>query len=639
MKFDLDHFQGFLNSLRVATKEKGVISLGQSMLGTQKLLMREIVKGLEDGVHEFVTLKARQLGISTFSLAFDLYYPFRYSQIDCALIVHDEPARDQFRETLRMYRLSLPDKWRRDAEASNRNQMVFENGSKIQLKIAGLRQKSAKSLGRSSALTVAHATEVAFWGDAAQINSLKSSFAKTNPRRFYHWESTANGFNHWERLWREAKGSVSKRAIFIGWWANELYRCEKGSELFKKYWGRSGKATSEERDKMRLVKDYYDVDIEPEQLAWYRYMENEEITDEDAIKEEFPWDEDEAFVSTGSDFFTAQSLTDAHKRIVKEQLPIPYRIHFGREFTDTTLVECRGAGGAPNSRNATLRIWEEPQATRNGQATRHGTYYVLGADPAHGSSPEANAYALALYRCWGNRMDQVAEFYQVTMSTHQFAWVIMYLAGAYEPCLVNVEINGPGQSVLAELQRLKTSARLPRGGEFQANVLKDVTRAMSQYMWRKIDSMAAIPQAMHTQSNYQMKERMLNSFKDYFERQVILPHSPRLIEEMKNIQRRDGQQPAAGNEDIGDDLVMAHALATVAWHDQLMVRLTAQGVIWTEEKPVQVEQQETVLSRMVGGYLAQIGMNRRQEMEKRTVSIGGRSVADVRREQLKKQAS
>lgn len=631
MKFDVDHFQGFLDSLKVATKERGVIALGQNLLGTQKLLMREIVKGLEDGVHEFITLKARQLGISTFSLAFDLYYPFRYSAIDCALIVHDEPAREQFRETLRMYRLSLPEKWRRDAQASNRNQMVFGNESKIQLKVAGLRSKSSKSLGRSSALTVAHATEVAYWGDAQQINSLKSSFAKTNPRRFYHWESTANGFNHWERLWREAKNSVTKRAIFIGWWANEFYRLSRDSDLFKKYWGRAGKATSEEQDKMRLVKSYYDIDIDPEQLAWYRYMANEEITDEDAMKEEYPWDEDEAFVSTGSDFFTAESLTDANKRIIKEALPLPYRIHFGREFTDTKVTECKGPGGMPSTRHATLKVWEEPVPTRGGQLVKGGTYYVLGADPAHGSSPEANAYAIAVYRCWGNRMDQVAEFYQVTMSTYQFAWVIMYLAGAYEPCLINCEINGPGQAVLAELQRLKTSARLPRGQEFHAHVLKDVTRAMSQYMWRKIDSIGGIPQAMHTQSNFQMKERMLGSYKDYFERGVLIPHSSSLLEEMKNLQRREGQQPAAGNDDIGDDLVMAHALATVAWHDQLMVRLTAQGILWTQERPVEVEQTETVLSRMVGDYLTQIGVNRRQELEKRQVSINGQSVQDFRR--------
>ena len=77
MKFDLGRFYKFCSQLRIETKEEGLKKL-DVLLGTQTYVMNEIAKGLEDDVHHFVILKGRQLGITTISLALDLYWHFTH---------------------------------------------------------------------------------------------------------------------------------------------------------------------------------------------------------------------------------------------------------------------------------------------------------------------------------------------------------------------------------------------------------------------------------------------------------------------------------------------------------------------------------------------------------------------------------
>ena len=73
--FNLKHFYNFCKQLKIETKEQGLRKM-DNLLGTQTYVMDEIAKGLEEGIHFFVVLKGRQLGITTISLALDLYWHF-----------------------------------------------------------------------------------------------------------------------------------------------------------------------------------------------------------------------------------------------------------------------------------------------------------------------------------------------------------------------------------------------------------------------------------------------------------------------------------------------------------------------------------------------------------------------------------
>ena len=93
--------------------------------------------------------------------------------------------------------------------------------------------------------------------------------------------------------------------------------------------------------------------------------------------QEFPPTEDYAFVMTGTSFFSTARCTDAMKES-KRQAFIPYRFSMGANFEDTQLIQS-------TERLATLKIWEEPVST---------AYYVIGADPAYGSSDWADRFCI-----------------------------------------------------------------------------------------------------------------------------------------------------------------------------------------------------------------------------------------------------
>jgi len=598
LTFPLTHFMQFANALLIDTKEKGMVRLGQSMMGTQRWLLRHMVEGFENGKREFVTLKCRQAGISTLSLAMDLFWLQRHKGMTGMLAVHEDTARDQFRSTLELYYAGLPDEWKRPIKDHNRNQLVLSTGTKLLYRVAGTKKTGGGSLGRSSALSFLHATEMSSWGDPEGFASLRASLAQKNPNRFYHWESTARGFNMFYDQWKEAQSAVTQQCIFVSWWANEFYRFPRGGEVHNTYYGKNGKLTTQERDWCKEVQSLYGVEIDDEQIAWWRWLCAEQQQDESLRLQEFPWTESQAFQASGSQFFNPMVLGRLYQDAGKLDKPEMYRLRFGSNFLQTEIHSA-------NSKTSTLKVWENPQ--------KHA-FYVLGADPAYGSSDEADSFVCSVWRVWADGCQQVAEFADNTMTTAQFAWVIAYLAGAYAPCTYNLEINGPGQAVLNELQNMRKEKVF--GSSESKPILKDVLKNMREFMYRKYDSMYGGAGALHTQTTFQMKERMMNNMRDYIERDMALVSSKELLDEMKTIVRESGSAPAASSN-ARDDRVIAAALAILAWNDQVRIRLMSVGLTRKSEKRKIEELNKSGVEirgpAIVSSYLKDIGFLVSQE--------------------------
>ena len=162
MKFNLQQFYAFCRQLKIETKEEGLKKMDR-LLGTQTYVMEEVAKGLEDDCHFFVILKGRQLGITTISLALDLYWHFINPGLQGTLTTDTEENRDMFRSTLGMYMDGLPKEYKIPLLAHNRNQLSLKNRSRLFYQVAGLRAKG--SLGRGKAITYLHGTETSSWGD------------------------------------------------------------------------------------------------------------------------------------------------------------------------------------------------------------------------------------------------------------------------------------------------------------------------------------------------------------------------------------------------------------------------------------------------------------------------------------------
>jgi len=446
-------------------------------------------------------------------------------------------------------------------------------------------------LGRGKAITYLHGTETSSWGDEEGLASLLASLAETNPLRLYMFESTARGFNMFHDMYVTAKRARTQRAIFCGWWRNEFYSIEAENPIYKVYW--DGKITPEEKEWVKDIKKLYNFEINSRQIAWWRWKMAEGIKDDALMYQEFPPTEDYAFVMTGSSFFSNSKCTDAIKEC-RKKVPDCYRYVMGINFQDTEVMKT-------NPKLATLKIWEEPVDT---------AYYVIGADPAYGSSDWADRFCIQVYRCYADGMEQVAEFATSELNTYQFAWVIAHLAGAYKNSTLNLELNGPGQPVVQELRNLKRQANviasIPETKK-QGEALMAVLSSMQNYIWRKNDTLGGLSNSIGVITTQATKERMMTYFKDYFERDMLTVRSEELIEEMKTIRREGSSIMAPGRSK--DDRVMATAMATMAWAEQvqpqLIMRQITRNVSKTQEN---YTPEQIAVGRNVSDYLKRIGL-------------------------------
>jgi hypothetical protein len=584
MQFDRKNFYRFCRQLRIESKELGMITLGDQLLGTQTYVMDEVARGLKDDIHFFVVLKGRQLGITTISLALDLYWHFIHPGMQGTLTTDTEENREQFRSTLSMYMDGLPKQYKIPLMSHNRNQLVLQNRSRMFYQVAGTRAKGG--LGRGKGITFLHGTETSSWGDEEGLASLLASLAETNPLRYYMFESTARGFNMFHDMWTTAKRARTQKAIFCGWWRNQLYTVDHKSDIYKTYW--DGKLSPEEKEWTKDIRKLYNYEINSRQIAWWRWKLHEGLKDDGLMYQEFPPTEDYAFVMTGTSFFSTARCTDSMKEAKRTPF-VSYRFSMGANFQDTSLIQS-------NERLATLKIWEEPVAN---------AYYVIGADPAYGSSDWADRFCIQVFRCYADGMDQVAEFASAELNTYQFAWIVCYLAGAYGNSLLNLEVNGPGQAVINEMRNLRRQANtLPPS---EARHLQDVLGNMQHYLWRRNDSFG-ISNSIGWVTTHSSKERMLNYLKDYFERGMLKVYSEECIDEMKGIVRDNGTIAAAGRSK--DDRVIACALAAAAYAEQLQPRLIANRVTRDKKEVKDAENEaggQVQVQKQVSSYLKALG--------------------------------
>jgi hypothetical protein len=583
MKFNLKQFYQFCSELKIETKEQGLRKM-DNLLGTQTYVMDEIATGLENGIHFFVILKGRQLGITTISLALDLYWHYINAGLNGTLVTDTEENRDMFRGTLGAYMDGLPKEYKIPILAHNRNSLSLKNRSRIFYQVAGLRAKG--SLGRGKGITFLHGTETSSWGDEEGLASLLASLAETNPKRLYIFESTARGFNMFHDMYVTAKRARTQKAIFCGWWRNEFYSASPETDVYKVYW--DGKLTPEEKEWTRDIKKLYNYEINSRQMAWWRWKMLEGIKDDALMYQEFPPTEDYAFVMTGTSFFSNSRCTDAMK-IAKKIDCDNYRYAMGVNFQDMQVLKS-------TDRLSTLKIWEEPLDT---------AYYVIGADPAYGSSDWADRFCIQVFRCYSDGMEQVAEFATSEMNTYQFAWVIAHLAGAYKNSTLNLEVNGPGQAVLNEIKNLRRQAASM--GNKMGKDLMDVFGSMSNYIWRRNDTMGGISNSLGWLTTAATKERMMSYTKDLFERGMLDVYSVDTIEEMKTIIRDGASIEASGRNK--DDRVMAMALACAAYSEQVQPQLIQRKLSRKVSRELESKTPEQLsVGKGVSNYLKAIGV-------------------------------
>jgi hypothetical protein len=583
---NLDRFWKFCSALRITDKENpdGLVPL--IPFKTQTYVVNEIAAGLEEGIHKFVILKFRQAGMTTIGLALDLYWLNKFPGLPGTFVADSDSNREHFRAIIDEYIKSVAGgHWHIGLKHHNRNHLILDNRSRLTYQVASSRNDR---LGQGKGMSFGHFSECSSWDNDEGLMSLNASLAETNPSRLYIYESTAQGYNLWHDMWKDAKNSMAQKAIFLGWWMHERYVVKKDSNIYRVYW--DGKLDADERMWVKHVKSLYDHDVTPEQMAWWRFTLAEKFhSDLTMMKQEFPPTEHDAFQMSGAKFFDGVKVNEAAQALKNDKYQ-SYKFEIGQKWDESRIMPTI-------PRYAELKMWEGP---------KDGAVYVVSGDPAYGSSEWKDNFCAQVFKCYADGMEQVAEYASAQCSTQAFAWLLCYLAGFYKNSTLIIEINGPGQFVWNEVLNLRRTATGQKSVDGRSFI-----GSIQMFLYRRIDAMGATA-AYQWKSTHELKVGMLTGFKDYFESGRIKLRSLALCEELVKVVRMDdGDLRADGRGK--DDRVIAAAMATVPWLRSLKTQLIARGM--TREQAIKREEvapEVTALQAAVTQHFQDIGYQPKQ---------------------------
>lgn len=566
-------FEAFVKDLRISSKEVSSVDergVKLDLWESQKRFLKEIATGLDDDIRIFVNLKSRQLGITTISLAIDVFWLAFHANLTGALVSDTDKNRNKNRAQIERYVKSLPDGYFGDSFVivkSNTAFTQFSNGSRLDYLVAGTKSKGT-SWGEGEGYAFAHMTEVANYGDAQGLASFEEAFAQTNPDRLYIYESTAKGFNHFRDKYLRAKeDEFTKKAFFIGWWASDVNRIERSDPRFERFG--TYKPTGEERELVLMVKTLYGWNITPEQLAWIRWKPTDTSADDpNLLEQNQPWVENQAFVMTGHSFFQTRVIAQDMRLLEESDIVYKgYAYDYGNDFFQFKMEEC----GEDDRDRIELKIWEEPV---------EGAKYVIGADPAYGRNDHKDRHVASVWRCYADRIVQVAEFATSEVEAKHFAWVLAHIAGAYKDCIVNLEIGGPGRMIMLEWEHIRGMMK----AEMYAQQVRQMgwDDAMDQarwYLYHRPDAMGS-GYAANFETTFRTKSEIMHQMRGAYATRELDIRSMYLLSEM-SVVVQDGSEigaPESRSETCKDDRVFACALANRAWINWIRPSMLADGL-------------------------------------------------------------
>lgn len=567
----LEVMMTFIALLRIDSKEVAATDNRGSKLelwGSQKRFLEAVCDGMDRGVRKFICLKSRQVGLTTLSLVFDVFFMAFYPATIGALVTDTPKNSAANRRAIQRYVESVPKGFFGKSFTivdNNRDFLTFSNGSRLDLLVAGTRTK--KSWGEGQGYIFAHCTEVANYGSKEGFDSFLESLATTHPNRLLIIESTAKGFNWYRDLWISMKKDIHTCAtVFVGWWSKDLNSLDKTDPRYPAF---NHDPSGDEQELMTAVEEAYGHKVTMSQLAWYRWRASQDDVDINTLYQNQPWTEGQAFVMSGFSFFATRMLQQDLARIQDPEDPIAfkgYRYILGNDFHAGIMEPITDMDRIDEVR---LRVWEDPNPN---------AVYAIGMDVAWGRNDWGDRTSVSVWRCFADKLVQVAEYADSDVDTRQAAWVLAHLAGAYKNCRINIELTGgPGMAVMTEFDHLKDRMRadMYREKTNKDYDWDDFLNTATWYLYHKPDSLGA-GYAKGWMSSHDAKWRMMCGYKDTHTSGMLLTRSVPLVEEMLTVVQDGSDLGAPGR--ARDDRVFAGGLANLAWAEWLRPGMIQQGL-------------------------------------------------------------
>lgn len=596
----LQVFENFIRLLRIDSKEVAATDERGSPLNlwrSQRRFLETVCKGLDKGIRRFYCLKSRQVGLTTLSLVFDVFWLAFYPGTIGALVTDTPKNSAANRRVIRRYIESVPKVFFGKSFTivdDNRDFLTFSNGSRLDLLVAGTRTK--KTWGEGVGYVFAHLTEVASYGSKEGIDSFMEALAEQHPNRLLIIEGTAKGFNHWRDMWIDAKKDVyTTMCVFIGWWSKDLNIIKKNDKRYLIY---NADPDHDEQELIDAVEEQYNYKITSEQLAWYRWRTSADSTDIRTMYQNQPWTEGQAFVMTGFSFFAVRTLQKEWAQIKDQENPVTYHGYkyvLGNDFHSGVMEPITD----PAHRDEVeLRVWEDPIETAQ---------YAIGVDPAWGRNDHKDRHCVSVWRCFADHLVQVAEYADNNTENRQCAWVLAHLAGSYRNSMVNIELTGgPGRAIMTELDHLRQrmQSEMYRDQAKQDYEWDDFLRNARWYLYHKCDSAGGgYPKGWETHGGN--KWEIMLQMKDAHNTGQLVIRSVPLIEEMLTVVQ-DGSEIGAPGKGK-DDRVLGGALAIRAWIDWVRPGMIANGetleVVLKREEEGVTERGSPFVDQIVRSFL------------------------------------
>lgn len=467
-----------------------------------------------------IILKARQLGFSTLTEGLIFHACATRKNVNALIVAHREDATNNLFRMSKLFYDELPAPVKPMLRASNAQELVFENPSKLRSEREakpGLRSRircataGGRGIGRSDTLQCVHLSEYAFWpdgadGKAATLAGILQAVPSL-PGTMVVIESTANGFEDFKERWDAAvAGENDFEPVFFAWFENPEYSMPvvPGTE-----W------TPEERD----LRDAYR--LTDEQLQWRRWcIANNCGGSLDMFRQEYPASPGEAFLHSGTGVFD-------NEQIVLRLERLPEAVSRG-DFADGTWEE---------SETGAVVLYETPEP---------GVPYVLGGDTAGEGSDWFTAIVI------NNETGRIAARLRQKYSEPEYVRQVYALGRYYNNALVALETNFSTYPVM-KLDEMGYPNQYARERE------DTYTRQMKKSFGFRTDR--------------QSRPRAIANLVEVFSSHPEWFTDRELLEEMLTFCYNEDHRPEAlaGKH---DDLVMAAAITYAVRHQQRMTVLT-----------------------------------------------------------------
>lgn len=247
----------------------------------------------------FIVLKARQLGISTFTEAFITFMTMFNPNTSSVLLAHQADSASAIFNMTKLYINELPKNMQPRQKYSNAKEIVFdadENGLK-----SSIRVMVASDATRGSTYKYAHLSEVAFWEHPEEALLALNQAVPSTDDSLIVIESTANGFNYFYNLWQDAvNGRSDYTPIFFPWYVDPNYSRPYDGFTLSLY-------ESDIKERFNLTLD---------QLQWRRWcIANNCGGDELKFRQEYPITPEEAFITSGTSIFNTELILEHMKSL------------------------------------------------------------------------------------------------------------------------------------------------------------------------------------------------------------------------------------------------------------------------------------------------------------------------------------